>query len=212
MPSRLQRRKRLFDLALTVPALIVFGPLMALGAVLVRSDLGRPVLFRHKRPGRAGAPFTLYKFRTMTDARDANGDPLHDAKRITRLGRWLRRTSIDELPELINVLKGDMSLVGPRPLHMAYLGLYTPEQMRRHEVRPGLTGLVQVSGRNDLSWEEKFKRDVWYVDHQSTWLDIKILGMTVFVVVGGKGVSAPSHVTSPDFLGTTVDDPEPPII
>lgn len=212
MPSRLQRRKRLFDLALTVPALIVFGPLIALVAVLVRSDLGRPVLFRHKRPGRGGAPFTLYKFRTMTDARDANGDLLHDAERITRFGRCLRRTSLDELPELINVLKGEMSLVGPRPLLMAYLGLYTPEQMRRHDVLPGLTGLVQVSGRNDLSWKEKFKRDVWYVDHQSIWLDIKILCLTMSVVVGGKGVSAPSHVSSPEFLGATVDDPAPPIL
>jgi sugar transferase EpsL len=175
---------------------------MALVAVLVRFELGSPVLFRQQRPGLGGAPFTLYKIRTMTDARDANGELLLDAQRITPFGRVLRRTSLDELPELINVLKGEMSLVGPRPLLMAYLGRYTPEQMRRHDVLPGVTGLTQVGGRNNLSWEEKFERDVWYVDHHSAWLDLKILGMTVPAVFGGKGVSAPSHVSSPDFMGT----------
>jgi sugar transferase EpsL len=202
MKPRLRRSKRLFDLAFTFPALIVLGPVMAGVAVIVRSELGSPVLFRQQRPGLGGTPFTLYKFRTMTDARDANGELLPDAKRIKRFGRLLRRTSLDELPELVNVLKGEMSLVGPRPLLMVYLGRYTPEQMRRHDVFPGLTGLVQVSGRNNLSWEEKFDRDVWYVDHQSTWLDIKILGTTMSAVVTGKGVSAPSHVSSPDFMGT----------
>jgi sugar transferase EpsL len=201
MKPRSRRSKRLFDLALTFPALIVLGPLMALVAVLVRFEFGSPVLFRQQRPGLGGAPFTLYNIRTMTDARDANGELLPAAQRITPFGRLLRRTSLDELPELIIVLKGEMSLVGPRPLLMAYLGRYTPEQMRRHEVLPGLTGLAQVGGRNNLSWEEKFERDVWYVDHQSAWLDIKILAMTVSAVFGGNGVSAPSHVSSPDFHG-----------
>lgn len=202
MKPRLRRSKRLFDLVLTVPTLIVLGPLIALVAVLVRLELGSPVLFRHQRPGLRGVPFTLYKFRTMTDKRDDNGNLLLDEYRITRLGRLLRRTSLDELPELLNVLRGEMSLVGPRPLLMVYLDRYTPEQMRRQHVLPGVTGLSQVGGRNNLSWEEKFKLDVWYVDHQSMWLDVKILGMTLPAVFSGKGVSAPSHVSSPDFLGT----------
>ncbi len=202
MKPRSPRNKRLFDLALTLPALIVLGPLMAGIALLVRLELGSPVAFRHRRPGLGGEAFTLYKFRTMTNARGANGELLLDAQRITRFGRLLRRTSLDELPELINVLRGEMSLVGPRPLLMAYLDRYTPEQMRRHEVLPGITGLVQVGGRNSLSWEEKFELDVWYVDHQSTWLDIKILGKTLSAVLSGRGVSAPSYVSSPDFMGT----------
>ncbi len=210
MNARLRRRKRLFDLAFAFPALIVLGPVMALVALLVRLELGSPVLFRPQRPGLGGAPFTLYKFRTMTDARDANGELLPSAQRMTRLGRLLRRTSLDELPELINVLKGQMSLVGPRPLAIEYLDRYTPEQMRRHEVLPGVTGLAQVSGRNNLSWEEKFERDVWYVDHHSALLDIKILGMTVAAVLGGKGASAPPHVGSLDFMGTAVGDGESP--
>lgn len=195
--------KRLFDLVLTIPALLVCGPVMAVVAALVRLKLGSPVLFRHQRPGLGGRPFTLLKFRTMTDARDANGKLLPDEQRVTRFGRLLRRASLDELPELINVLKGEMSLVGPRPLLMEYLDRYTPEQMRRHEAPPGLTGLAQVSGRNKLSWEEKFALDVRYVDHCSLWLDLKIIVMTVRAVLGGEGVSAPSCVSAPKFMGTT---------
>lgn len=195
--------KRLFDLVLTIPALLVLAPVMALIASLVRLKLGSPVLFRHQRPGLAGKPFILLKFRTMTNARDANGTLLPDEQRVTRFGRLLRRFSLDELPELFNVLKGEMSLVGPRPLLMGYLDRYTPEQMRRHEAPPGLTGLAQVKGRNNLSWEKKFALDVWYVDHCSLWLDIKIIIATVRAVLGGEGVSAPSCVSAPEFTGTT---------
>ncbi len=207
---RRRLRKRVFDLALTLPALIVLGPSMALVALLVRFELGRPVLFRQRRPGLGGALFTIYKFRTMKDDRDSSGQLLSDEQRITRFGRLLRRTSVDELPELLNVLRGEMSLVGPRPLLADYLDRYTPEQMRRHEVLPGLTGPAQVTGRNSLTWEEKFERDVWYVDHQSTRVDINCLAMTVAVVFGGKGVSSPSHVGAPVFMGTAVGDPSPP--
>jgi lipopolysaccharide/colanic/teichoic acid biosynthesis glycosyltransferase len=202
MKPRLRRNKRFLDLALAVPALIVVGPTMGLAAVLIRLQYGSPVLFRQQRPGLGGAPFILYKFRTMTDARNADGDSLPDAQRTPRFGELLRRTSLDELPELINVLKGEMSLVGPRPLLMEYLDRYNPEQKRRHEVLPGLTGLAQVAGRNNLSWEERFELDVWYVDHQSTWIDMKILGKTVAIVLSGRGVSGPSRVGSPNFMGS----------
>ena len=192
--------------AITVPMLILLSPVIAAVAVLVWLKLGSPMLFRQQRPGLDGTPFTIFKFRTMTNARDVEGELLPDEQRITAFGQVLRRTSLDELPELINVLKGDMSLVGPRPLLMEYLDRYTPEQKRRHEVLPGITGLAQVSGRNHLSWEEKFALDVWYVDHCSAWLDLKILAMTFRVVFGGEGVSAPSSVTAPEFLGTTGGD------
>jgi sugar transferase EpsL len=182
--------KRLLDLAVTVPALLLLSPVMALMALLVRLNLGSPVLFRHQRPGIGGRPFILLKFRTMTDARDTNGELLPDEQRITQFGQMLRHTSLDELPELINVLTGDMSLVGPRPPLMSYLKRYTREQMRRHDVLPGITGLAQVSGRNNLSCDKKFALDVWYVDHCSLWLDIKVLAMTVRTVLGGEGVSA----------------------
>jgi sugar transferase EpsL len=198
--------KRLFDLALTVPALLLFSPVMAVVALLVRLKLGSPVLFRQQRPGIRGRPFTLLKFRTMTDARDANGELLPDEERITQFGQMLRHTSLDELPELINVLTGDMSLVGPRPLLMSYLDRYTREQMRRHDVLPGITGLAQVSGRNNLSWEDKFALDVWYVDHRSLWLDVKVLAMTVRAVLGGEGVSAPGFFSAPVFLGAEAHD------
>jgi sugar transferase EpsL len=198
--------KRLFDLAVTVPVLILLSPVIAVVALLVRLMLGSPVLFRQQRPGLNGRPFTIYKFRSMATADDAAGRSLPDDQRITAFGKVLRRTSLDELPELINVLKGDLSLVGPRPLRMDYLDRYSPEQRRRHEVRPGITGMAQVSGRNELSWEEKFALDVWYVDHCSAWLDFKILARTPGVVLGGKGVSAPSHLTAPEFLGTTGSD------
>jgi sugar transferase EpsL len=198
--------KRFLDLALTVPALLLLSPVMAVVALLVRLKLGSPVLFQHQRPGIGGRPFVLIKFRSMTDARDANGELLPDEQRITQFGQTLRHTSLDELPELINVLTGDMSLVGPRPLLMSYLDRYTREQMRRHDVLPGITGLAQVSGRNNLSWEEKFALDVWYVDHHSLWLDIKVLAMTVRAVLGGEGVSAPGSLSAPEFLGHAAHD------
>lgn len=191
--------KRFFDLALTLPTLIILSPLLAGMTLLVRAKLGSPVLFRQVRPGLHGKPFTIYKFRTMTDARDADGRLLPDARRLIRLGRFLRATSIDELPELWNVLKGDMSLVGPRPLLMRYLDRYTPEQALRHEVRPGLTGWAQVNGRNDISWEDKFTLDVWYVDNQSLWLDIKIILMTIGKVLSREGISQAGEATMPEF-------------
>jgi lipopolysaccharide/colanic/teichoic acid biosynthesis glycosyltransferase len=191
-----------FDLTLVLLAAPVWLPLLAGLAVLVRWRMGAPVWFRQTRPGLGGKPFELLKFRTMTDTRDAEGRLLPDAERLTRFGRWLRATSLDELPELFNVLRGDMSLVGPRPLLMQYLDRYTPEQARRHEVRPGLTGWAQINGRNALSWEEKFRLDVWYVDHQSLWLDVKILWRTLWGVLKREGISASGAATMPEFQGT----------
>ncbi len=183
-------------------ALIALAPLLLVVAILVRLFLGHPVLFRQVRPGLAGHPFRLVKFRTMTDACDPAGHPVPDAQRLTPFGVFLRKTSLDELPELWNVFKGDMSLVGPRPLLMEYLPLYSPEQSRRHEVRPGLTGWAQIHGRNDTSWEERLARDVWYVDHHSLLLDLQILFRTVFHVIAGTGISAPGHTTMPRFQGS----------
>lgn len=194
--------KRAFDILVAGSALIVFSMPLLLLALLVRVKLGSPVLFRQLRPGLHDKPFRMMKFRTMTEARDANGNLLPDADRLTAFGRFLRATSLDELPELINVLKGDMSLVGPRPLLMAYLDCYTPEQRRRHEVRPGVTGWAQVHGRNAIGWEEKFALDVWYVDNWSFGLDVKILWMTVLSVVRRDGISAGGHATMPEFTGT----------
>lgn len=179
--------KRLFDLALTIPGLVVLAPLLAIIALMVRAKLNSPVLFRQVRPGLGGRPFTIYKFRTMNDARGADGMLLADGERLTRFGRFLRSASLDELPELFNVLKGDMSLVGPRPLLMEYLDRYTPEQARRHEVKPGITAWAQVNGRNALSWEEKFAMDVWYVDHRSLRLDGKIFLRTIGKVLARDG-------------------------
>jgi sugar transferase EpsL len=195
------RIKRLLDLALTLPALLLLSPLLGLLVLLVRLILGAPVLFRQQRPGLGGVPFTIYKFRTMTGARDAAGNLRPDAERMTRFGRFLRRTSLDELPELFNVLKGEMSLVGPRPLLVQYLDRYTPEQARRHEVKPGLTGWAQVNGRNALTWEEKFALDVWYVDHQSLWLDIRILALTAWKVLSREGINQPGQATMKEFMG-----------
>ena len=194
--------KRLFDLALTVPATILLSPVFILVAFLVRIKLGSPVFFRQRRPGLGGEPFTLLKFRTMTDARDAQGNLLPDAERLTRFGQFLRSSSLDELPELINVLKRDMSLVGPRPLLMKYLGLYTPEQFRRHEVLPGITGWAQVNGRNALSWEQKFEMDVWYVEHQSFRLDARIAALTFLKIIRREGISQPGHATAEEFTGS----------
>jgi lipopolysaccharide/colanic/teichoic acid biosynthesis glycosyltransferase len=194
--------KRAADLVIAAILLVVMLPVIAAIAVAVRMALGSPVLFRQMRPGLNGRPFELLKFRTLSDARGPDGEMLPDAQRMTRLGRWLRRSSLDELPELINVLRGDMSLVGPRPLLMQYLGRYTAHQARRHEVRPGITGLAQVSGRNRLSWEDRFDLDVWYVDHRSLWLDLRILFRTVRKVVLGEGVSQPGHETAAEFTGS----------
>ena len=194
--------KRALDLAIAVPALIFLTPLLIVVALLVRTKLGAPVLFRQERPGLHGKPFTLYKFRTMTDERDVDGELLPNERRMTRFGKLLRSTSLDELPELINVLRGEMSLVGSRPLLMDYLSLYTPEQMRRHEVKPGITGWAQVNGRNNLSWEEKFALDVWYVEHYNVWLDIKILFTTAQKVVKREGISPEGQVTMPRFTGS----------
>ena len=197
--------KRSFDLVLGVVGAIVALPLIILIALLVRVDVGAPALFRQLRPGRCGVPFELVKFRTMRDACDAGGKALPDAERLTRIGALLRRTSLDELPELWNVICGDMSLVGPRPLLMEYLPLYTREQARRHDVRPGLTGWAQINGRNALGWEEKFRLDVWYVDNQSLLLDVKILMLTVLKVIRREGISALGEATMPRFTGTGVE-------
>jgi sugar transferase EpsL len=193
--------KRPFDLVLALPALVLLSPVIAVLAVLVRVKLGAPVFFRQQRPGLNGKPFFMVKFRTMTDARDASGALLPDADRLTSFGRFLRSSSLDELPELWNVVAGDMSLVGPRPLLMHYLDRYTPEQARRHEVRPGVTGWAQVNGRNAISWEEKFALDVWYVDHLSLWLDLKIIGMTVGKIVRREGISQAGQATMEEFRG-----------
>ena len=193
--------KRLLDLFLTVFAMILLAPLFVFVAILVRIKFGSPVLFRQPRSGFRGEPFTVFKFRTMNDDRDAQGNLLPDAQRLTRFGRFLRNSSLDELPELINVLRHDMSLVGPRPLLMKYLELYTPEQLRRHETLPGITGWAQVNGRNVISWEQKFALDVWYVDHQSWWLDLKILALTGLKIVLREGISEPGHATAQEFKG-----------
>jgi len=194
--------KRLLDLALTLPVMVLLSPALALIALLVRLNLGSPVLFRQLRPGLNGKSFSLYKFRTMTGARDALGSSLPDADRLTSFGRFLRGTSLDELPELLNVLKGEMSLVGPRPLLMQYLQRYTPEQMRRHDAKPGITGWAQVNGRNALTWEQKFALDVWYVDKQSLRLDLKIIAITVWKTVRREGINQPGQATAEEFKGT----------
>lgn len=194
--------KRLIDFFVAFIGLIILSPLLILIALLVRVNMGAPVLFRQVRPGLHSRPFILYKFRTMRDLRDDEGRLLPDEMRLTRLGRILRSTSLDELPELFNVLKGEMSLVGPRPLLMEYLNRYTPEQARRHEVKPGITGWAQVNGRNAITWEEKFKLDVWYVDNWNLGLDLKILGMTFIKVLKREGISAGGHATMPEFRGS----------
>ncbi len=193
--------KRLLDVVLTLLALILLLPLLILTALLIRLKFGWPILFRQQRPGRHGRPFTICKFRTMTYARDDSGNLLPDAQRLPPFGQFLRSTSLDELPELINVLKGEMSLVGPRPLLMKYLDRYTPEQMRRHEVCPGITGWAQIGGRNGLTWEQKFALDVWYVDNQSFWLDIKIIGLSVWKTLKREGINQSGHATMEEFEG-----------
>jgi len=193
--------KRALDVFGAAVGLVLLSPLLLGIAVAVRLAHGSPVLFRQRRPGRFGVPFELYKFRTMTDRRGPDGELLPDADRLTRLGRFLRRTSLDELPELLNVLRGDMSLVGPRPLLMEYLPLYSAEQGRRHEVRPGITGWAQVNGRNAQTWAQRFELDVWYVDHASVRLDLDVLRRTVSIVLRGEGVSEAGHPTRENFRG-----------
>jgi sugar transferase EpsL len=197
--------KRLFDLVLVLPVFIILAPVLVMLGMFVLCLLGSPVFFSQRRPGLQGRPFTLLKFRTMTDARDENERLLPDAKRLNVFGRFLRRTSLDELPELINVFKGEMSFVGPRPLLMEYLDRYTEEQGRRHEVKPGVTGWAQVNGRNALSWEKKFELDVWYVDHVSLGLDLKILAMTAWQLFRPQGIAAEGYATMPEFMGSGDD-------
>ena len=193
--------KRVFDVALTILLFVLFFPFIGVIALFVRSRLGRPVLFTQSRPGLSGKPFTIYKFRSMTEDRDARGDLLPDAQRLGKVGRFLRKTSLDELPELCNVLKGEMSLVGPRPLLMQYLKRYTPEQARRHEVRPGITGWAQIHGRNTAFFSRRLSMDVWYVDHCSLWLDLRILGLTAIKVVRREGVIPDQEVSEVDDCG-----------
>ena len=194
--------KRAFDIAASASALVVLSPVLAITAYKVKKELGSPVLFRQTRPGLHGKPFEMIKFRTMKDATDKEGNALPDSERLTDFGKKLRASSLDELPELWNVLKGDMSLVGPRPLLMEYLPLYSAEQAKRHNVRPGVTGYAQVNGRNSLSWEDKFKLDTWYVEHQSFLLDMKILLKTVKKVIIKDGISAEGEATMSKFTGT----------
>jgi lipopolysaccharide/colanic/teichoic acid biosynthesis glycosyltransferase len=191
--------KRAFDFVFCLVALLVLAPVMLALALAVLVMLGRPVLFRQQRPGRGGRIFEILKFRSMRDAHDADGHPLPDAERLTGFGRLLRSTSLDELPELLNVLRGDMSLVGPRPLLVSYLGRYLPAEARRHEVRPGITGLAQVNGRNATTWEERLRLDAWYVDHRTLWLDLRILARTVSIVLNREGVNNPLAATMPEL-------------
>lgn len=193
--------KRLLDIILSLLALVVLSPLLLILAILVRIKLGKPILFSQKRPGKNERIFTLYKFRTMTEQKDSDGNLLSDGERLTSFGKFLRSTSLDELPELFNILRGDMSIVGPRPLLVKYLSRYSVEQARRHEVRPGITGLAQVNGRNSITWEEKFAYDVLYVDTYSFWLDIKILLKTLAVVFRKDGINSTEEITMEEFLG-----------
>ncbi|MBI5074992.1 MAG: sugar transferase [Nitrospirae bacterium] len=194
--------KRIFDLCLLMTGGFLIFPILLFIALFVRIRLGSPVFFSQERPGLNGVPFQIYKFRTMTMQVDAQGNSLPDEQRLTTFGKFLRASSLDELPELLNVLKGDMSLVGPRPLLMEYLPLYSPKQARRHEVKPGITGWAQVNGRNAISWEEKFDLDVWYVDNRSLWLDLKILGLTILSVLKREGISHEGHATMEKFKGS----------
>jgi len=203
MPDHMPFSKRLFDLLLTIPGLILISPLLGIVALILLVSQGRPVLFTQPRGGLNGRVFYIYKFRTMREAYDDEGQPLADEKRLSKLGRILRAASLDELPELINVLRGEMSLVGPRPLMAKYLERYSPEQMRRHEVVPGITGWAQINGRNALSWEDRFKLDIWYVDHWDVWLDIRILAQTLVKLIRREGISEPGHATMTEFMGSS---------
>jgi lipopolysaccharide/colanic/teichoic acid biosynthesis glycosyltransferase len=202
-PRGIPVSKRLFDLLLTLPGLLVISPLLLTLYLLVWVAHGRPVIFRQVRPGYQGKLFELRKFRSMRDLAGLDGKPLPDSARLTRLGRFLRASSLDELPELFNVLRGEMSLVGPRPLLVQYLERYSPEQARRHDALPGMTGWAQVNGRNTLSWEDKFELDVWYVDHWSLWLDVRILAMTLWKILKHEGISAQGEATAREFMGSS---------
>jgi len=204
-PRAVPLSKRIFDLVITILSLILLSPVFAIVALLVLIYHGAPVIFKQVRPGYRARPFAIWKFRTMTEARDAQGDLLPDADRLTRLGQFLRSTSLDELPEIINVLRGEMSWVGPRPLLLQYLERYSAEQARRHEVLPGITGWAQINGRNAISWEEKFKLDVWYVDHWSIGLDVKIFLTTIWKVIKREGISQEGHATAEEFWGDETD-------
>jgi lipopolysaccharide/colanic/teichoic acid biosynthesis glycosyltransferase len=201
-PQGIPRSKRILDLLLTIPGLIVFSPVILVVAMWVYVQHGCPVLFSQVRPGYKGKLFTLRKFRTMTDARDEQGNLLPDDERLTKLGRFLRASSLDELPEVVNVINGEMSLVGPRPLLVQYLERYSPEQARRHDVLPGITGWAQINGRNAITWEDKFRLDVWYVDHWSLKLDLKIMWQTFAKVIKREGISQPGHATAEEFMGS----------
>lgn len=198
--------KRILDVSLSAAGLLLTAPIIAVTALLIRTRLGSPIVFAQMRPGLGGRPIVVYKFRSMNDAHGPGGEPLPDEARLTALGKWLRKLSLDELPQLWNVLKGDMSLVGPRPLLMEYLPLYNAQQVRRHEVRPGITGWAQVKGRNALSWDEKFALDVWYVDHVSFGVDLKIIALTVWRLARPQGISQQGSATMPRFTGTARDD------
>lgn len=202
-------KKRLFDIIFASTAILIFSPLIVLCGLAIGIALGRPILFQQDRPGLNAKPFKLLKFRTMSNALDSNGNLLSDAERLTRLGRFLRSSSLDELPSLLNVLKGDMSLVGPRPLLMAYLQRYSKEQARRHDVRPGITGWAQINGRNAITWEEKFALDVWYVENRSLWLDVKILFVTAWTVVRRDGISHKGEATMGEFMGAASNASSP---
>ncbi len=204
-PAGVPRRKRIFDLALTLPGLILFSPVMLVIAAVILIVEGPPVLFVQPRPGFHSRIFNVIKFRSMRNAVDRRGRPLPDEQRLSSLGRFLRASSLDELPELVSILAGDMSLVGPRPLLVQYLERYTPEQIRRHDVLPGLTGWAQINGRNTLTWEDKFRLDVWYVDHWSLRLDIKILALTFWKVLKREGISQPGQATNEEFMGPDTD-------
>lgn len=204
-PHGIPISKRIFDLVLTSIIVVLISPILLILSILVWIYHGRPILFRQVRPGYRTRPFRILKFRTMTDARDAQGNLLPDADRLTPFGRFLRALSLDELPECINVLRGEMSLVGPRPLLSKYLDLYTPEQSRRHEALPGITGWAQINGRNILTWDDKFHLDVWYVDHWSLGLDVKILFITVWKVIRREGINQPGHATAEEFTGSKPD-------
>ncbi len=198
--------KRLFDFVMAGLGMLLFSPIMVVVAIAILLKMGRPIVFTQLRPGLHGNPFLIYKFRTMTDDRGPDGKWLPDAERTTALGVFLRRFSLDELPQLLNVWKGDMSLVGPRPLEMEYLPIYSNRQAKRHDVRPGITGWAQINGRNSLSWEQKLELDVWYVENRSFWLDMKILWQTVLIVFDSKGINEDASVAAPDFQRTTESD------
>ena len=202
LPDDVPLNKRVFDLLVSTFGLLILSPLLLIIALAIMLFNGLPILFRQLRPGYQGRPFMIYKFRTMTDEFDSQGNQLPDENRLKRFGQFLRVTSLDELPELVNVFKGDMSLVGPRPLLMQYLTRYTPEQARRHDVLPGITGWAQINGRNAITWEDKFRHDVWYVDHWNFWLDMKIIAETIWKVLKREGINEPGRISAGEFMGT----------